>query len=618
MMRADGLFDEGPTLTAVDFAHGFDKPNQYETIQTARIKRSKQVGRIKRSKQAARIKLSKQAVVLARAANGLHVYMFVGGQWHEQGSGLPDLSNANGFEKPSQYRTIRTGVLTQYGSFDVVARTAAGIVAWTLDIPTLRWTKLSTGPTLTGPLWEDPSHYDTIRLADIRGTGRSALVVRGVYGVRTFVWEDGSFRRPRPYGDFPGFHGKEAAAYAEVANLLLGHAGNFRKETYASPTGEITEATLLGYERRLSERCTPVSASVALGGPPRYKDCKPPPGSNVDAAAWTAVSNQIIDELWAATGVAAHFKILSDIETELFQDQQGSFPPLHEELKLPPNPPDKSPTFVKLIKSGLEILVDIAQLLPDAGAPKVLRSIALTAHALGAVADGLGLSSAPSPAQPYAKITAEIAKLQQRERDIIQAQRRYILADYGLLTVIGSEEKGRLLTLDKTAALSAGRQSFGVWVTKLYVPAYWNRYRVSKCIKKTFFRKVFDCVVPNGPYVTVTRRDNGFTDFNAVLANQTNCHELFNGRKCDFHSPEGPNSLFSRIVSAISSQCRYDGIAGSTNAWRYGCSLGAPASDLIDGKAGWDFALFDCTAYPDRTGSPPCRRASLKTFSSSG
>jgi hypothetical protein len=35
---------------------------------------------------------------------------------------------------------------------------------------------------------------------------------------------------------------------------------------------------------------------------------------------------------------------------------------------------------------------------------------------------------------------------------------------------------------------------------------------------------------------------------------------------------------------------------GSTGAWRYGCGLGFPASDLIDGKAGWNFALVQSEA----------------------
>lgn len=64
-----------------------------------------------------------------------------------------------------------------------MARTSTGITTWELRHG--EWVKLSTGPALRGPVWDDPSHYDTIRLGDITGDGRSALIARGVFGVRT-------------------------------------------------------------------------------------------------------------------------------------------------------------------------------------------------------------------------------------------------------------------------------------------------------------------------------------------------------------------------------------------------------------------------------------------------
>ena len=47
----------------------------------------------------------------------------------------------------------------------------------------------------------------------------------------------------------------------------------------------------------------------------------------------------IIAELWAASGVVAHFSVLDGIQTKLFQDQQGMLPALDAELALPPNLP---------------------------------------------------------------------------------------------------------------------------------------------------------------------------------------------------------------------------------------------------------------------------------------
>ncbi|MGI8558960.1 MAG: FG-GAP repeat domain-containing protein [Solirubrobacteraceae bacterium] len=545
VLEPDGRYSEEPVLPTVDHAHGFDRPSQYETVRAVRID-----GR-------------QRAAVVARFANGLHVYELIDGKWSTAAPVLGELSDADGFDRPDQYRTIRAGDVTGHGRLDVVARTAAGITVWELEEGA--WVRLSSGPTLTGPVWAQASHYDTIRLGDINGNGHAALVVRGVFGMRTFIWYDGAFRRPLPYGDFPSFSGAEAAAYAEVSRLLLDRAGDFRKETYASPQSAITEATLNGYRGRLAERCTPVAAAQAPTTPPRYTECRPPAGSGLEPAAWTAVSNQIIGELWAAAGVVAHFSILDHIETKLFQDQQGMLPALAADLTLPHDPPDRTPVFLKLIRGITDILSNVFQFFPAAkDYPRVLRSIAVTAQALGAVSDGLGLKPEPSPAQSYAKIIAEIPKIQQRERDITQAQRRYVLADYGLLSAIGAEVKGRLLTLDETAALSSGRHAFAVWATKLYLPVYWARYRAINCGRYRFSKHVYVCDVPHGTFVRVIRHHQKLTDFNAALVGSSGCKKLFLETSCRWVSPEG--ATFTRVTTPLSKECRYDPAPGSIAA----------------------------------------------------
>ena len=500
--QADGRFHEQKILHLAD---GFGRPSQYETVRAVRLPGLD------------------RDVVMARDRLGLHFELFNGAQWVKQAVPLSDLSDANGFDSPSHYRTIRTGDVTGAGAFDVLARTKTGITMWGLrqtKSGTDHWAKLSDGPALTGPVWDQANHYDTISVGDISGHGRAALVARGVFGMRTFSWHGAAFGRPHRYGEFPAFAGDEASAYAEVSRLLLGREGDFRKLTYASPNEAITEAALNDYRSRLAERCTPLAAKrkpaakrrppprPPVGGPPRYTDCKPP-GSDVNQAAWTAVSNQIIAELWAASGVVAHFTILEGIETKLFQDKQGTLPALDAELTLPPNPPDRSATFLKLTKGSLDILKTLVEFFPVAGKlPHILRTVALTGHALGAIADGLGLSSSPSPPAPYGQIVGEVAKLQQLERDITQAQRRYVLADYGLSMTVGAEVKGRLLTLDETAALSAGRQAFAIWVTQLYLPAYWRRYHVSGCRRGVDSHPTpiltYVCDVPTGSFARVT------------------------------------------------------------------------------------------------------------------
>ena len=585
-IQPDGDYaEEPPMLPGLDHEHGCGRPSQYETVHAVRIAGHE------------------QELVLARAADGLHVYQLLDSKWSEVAPVLGDLSDSHGFDQPSRYRTILAGDVTGRGELDVVARTAEGIAVW--ERRDGSWARLpASGPALTGPVWEDPSHYDKIRLGEVTGDGRAALLARGVFGVRTFIWHHGAFGRPQPYGHFPGFAGSEAGAYAEVARLLLGRADDFRRLTYASPHEAITEATLNDYRARLAERCTPLAAKRAVGAPPRYSDCAPPPGSDVEPAAWTAVSNQIIGKLWAASGVVAHFTILDAIETKLFQDKQGALPALDRELTLPPDPPDRSPTYLKLTKASLDILKGVVEFFPVAGKiPHILRTVALTGNVLGAVADGLGLRGSPAPPASYGQIAAEVATLQQRERDITQAQRRYVLADYGLLSVVGAEVKARVLTLDETAALSAGREAFAMWVTQLYLPAYWARYQVTGCARASDTRPnpiiVYVCDVPSGAYAQVTGHNGVFRDFHAVLVGGSNCfradgHEA-NFRYCIYWgSPEG--ATFTRIVTPIPPDCRYDPTPGSTAAWRYGCSYGVPVADLIDGTSGWNLPLVRCAA----------------------
>ena len=214
-----------------------------------------------------------------------------------------------------------------------------------------------------------------------------------------------------------------------------------------------------------------------------------------------------------------------------------------------------------------------------------------------------GPGSSPSPPATYGQIVGEVAKLQQLEADITQAQRRYVLADYGLSMTVGAEVKGRLLTLDQTAALSAGRQAFAIWVTQLYLPAYWWRYYVSGCRRgaDTHLTPIltYACDVPNGSFARITGRNGPFTNFNAVLvvAVRTHPQRLSRGVAADVYvGLSGRRHLFPPGGPRAQGVPVHDPTPGSTAAWRYGCPYGVPASELIDGANGWNLPLTRCAA----------------------
>lgn len=582
---SSGAFEELGTPSQLPDKGGWNRPEYYETIQTADIDGD---GR---------------AELLARGSAGLHTLRWDASEarWIDIGV-LHALADGSGGRSPSVYRTIRAGDVDGDGRAELVARLDSGVsvYSWSGATPA-EWVRRDATPlALTGDTWTVPEHYETLRLAPVDGSGRAMLMAKGPFGIRTFAWDDATrtFTRPRSYGAFPAFTGDQAAAYTAVGRFLLERNADFRLATYATPSEEITEATLDRYRGRLEQRCTPAGtmASGALAGAPRYTDCTPPPGSGVSSVAWTAVSNQIIDELWAAAGATAYFSSLASIQLALFQDKNGTLPALDAALKLPPNVPDTVPQFLKLIKSGLEILGDTLQLIPQAklvaflktavgGA--LIRSIAFAANTIGAAGEGLGLATKPpSPPQAWARVTEEVARLQQSERDITEAQRRYVLADYGLLMTVGSLANSRILTLDRTAALSAGRQAFAKWAYQQLTPAYWERLEVSNC-QYNVPAGIY-CTPPSGPNV----RTVGQHHFVAIVPNASTCIGYIFVVAC---SIADPGEVGTRIWGAVDDDCRYDPTPGSTAAWRYGCNLGIPGADLLDGRDGWSFPTWSCS-----------------------
>ena len=562
---ADGWTEAGAVLTNLSDQF-FDKPQYWQTVQTGDVDGNG------------------GAELLARGAGGLHTFRWAAG-WQEAGPTLAALSDSQGYDKPDRYRTIQTGDLDGDRKVELIARVAAGIDVYRREGS--GWTKLASAtPALADDPWAEAQHYATIQTGDTDGDGHAELLGRGSFGMRTFAWDEArkAFRRPRPYGDFPAFTGEaERAAYAALGQFLLGRAAEFRHATYAGPAETITEATLDRYRGRLTERCDVTTLQAAGARPPLYADCTPPPGSGVDTTAWTTVTNQIVAELYAAAGVVAHFTSLDTILTKLYQDQQGTLPALDAELKLPVDAPDRAPTFLNLIRSGLDVLGSIAQLTPIGEKYKqAVRAVALTSAALGAIIAGLGLKKTPDPAQTYAKITSEVAKMQQRQRDVTEAQRRYVLADYGLLRTVGGLVNGRLLTLDTTAMLSAGRQGFAKWVYQLYTPAFWTRYQVRGCRDPI-------CEPPSVP--AMKNLNPAGTDFTAILGNRSTCTDYGLFVDCNW-LPLG--AVGDALFGKVSEECVYDPTPGSTAAWRYGCNLGTDPRTVLDLKDGWSYPTTEC------------------------
>ncbi len=104
----------------------------------------------------------------------------------------PAWSDADGFDQPAQYATIRMGDLDGDGRADVCARRASGVEC-----------HLSTGdafgPAIAGPAWNDRLGFDrvrywsTMRMADVNGDGRADLCIRTSTDLRCHFFDGAAF-----------------------------------------------------------------------------------------------------------------------------------------------------------------------------------------------------------------------------------------------------------------------------------------------------------------------------------------------------------------------------------------------------------------------------------------
>ncbi|MCU0309139.1 MAG: VCBS repeat-containing protein [Thermoleophilia bacterium] len=598
--------------------------------------------------QAADLDGDRAEELIARADDGLLAWKYTTA-WVPLRDGanetvLADLSDTAGFGVPQRYATIVTGQMDGKGGREVIARTATGVRVWTRTGTGWSggWRELTTRAAgsaldLTGPEWDQAQHYGTFRTGDVdTGSPGDELVARGPYGIRTWRFDAGAgrFARPRDYGAFPAFAGTRAGAYTGISRLVTAdQSDDLRTYLFRTPN-RIQGSTLTDAIGKVAGLCT--ENGQQDNGAPSYGSCRLPstgvvipPGVTPDD--WTAASNEVIRELWAAEGLQDHFADLDFVLGRLFVSDAGEKDAIYAALQVPEDaPPDKAAEAFKIIADFAVITADAivpisenflkqgisyATKLRDAG-----RALAATAHTISA---GLDLAAAIRAGEPkkdppdtWAEIATDVVTLQQQAEDAVFRQRRYARADYGLLMAIGNQVKLGRLEVDRWGALSAGRRTFAEWVYKQYLPSYWEAWLMDDgCFY--YWQGGRFCTTPTGPWVA----SSNSRSFRAVLPDTSYCTNHLILISCGFAEPTP--LLARQLWGKVTDACQYNplspqpgGDPGSApgalqkdgnRAWDFGCSIDANIQDMVNGEDGWAFPRTECNLETVQSLDNPCQ-----------
>ena len=534
------------------------------------------------------------------------------GQWTFVGSA--PLFGALEWSQPGQYETIQLADVDGQPGAELLAKNGGGIVVFKWD-PTAKTFNLlaSNAPALSADPWStDRSYWATIQTGDVDGDKKAELLARGPYGIRTWRYQPDqrTWSRYVPAGGFPPFTGTEAAAYTALNTFLRIQAGTVR-DAYTDPTRTPTANELKNLQDQVAGRCT----GEATANPPQYQRCTPPSGSGVLAAAWTAVSNQIIAELFWAQHVIDHFSTLGNLMTNLFLDENSTFPSLAADLKL--DSEGVTDQTKAVVNYTTLVFNEIANVLKFAGsfagpegAPLVVAGNALAA--VMGVVPTLFPPSNPSSGgatfdHAFADVQKQIAIIQQQTQDQLAAQQHRVLSDPNLLSTVGALVSSQLWTLDTAGALSISRQQFTLWALQAFLPEVWDRWAIT------------GCTVDTNPFTTdcngVNSVDGGFTwyrttdagvTFTAVLPKQEPCAIKGLNKVCEWD--QVPSSTMTNLLfNPVSDTCTYQ--PGTTKAWVYGlCSLGLgfdnwDVNGFLDNRNGWNFLTRSGNPVPGPEGS---------------
>lgn len=555
--------------------------------------------------------------VVGRGVDGLDLWKLTAqGTWQQLAT-LTAFSDANGWSQSKYYRSIQYADINgaPSGQQEVIARGPNGVVAYTYNAATNQWDQLPSANmiSLTDDPWGgDPSYYSTLRLGDASGDGRQdTLIARGPYGIRT--WFYGRFGHPgwNAYASagYPAFTGTEAAAYTalnalpKIQGYLTGASVGTIRDYLAQETAPTAGnlGSLLS-DIALAAVCSGEQSSLPY---PHYATCTPPAGSDITAAVWTPVVNEVLHETWEAQQVVAFYAELDKNSQQLFIAQGAELPAIAGTLNLSQATGTPTTWNGAAITSGaLGIAASVTFEFPPVSA------------ALWVAAELVSMLPSASPALTndfngtYNQLQNVFASGVTQTAKAAVAQSQQVRSDLNLLTLVAQLREQGTWAMDDTGIQSASNQAFALSVYRTLMPTMYTRYSVTNCDPNGNGESDDPhCSGPSG--VGVVGNTTNFTEIGVppTLENgaySTPCTTDDPDSKCFYQDQLVNSSIANAIWGPVPANCDYQ--PGNANTvWTFGCPLGVnPATSvspslLATGSSNevWDFPTYVGTPYID-------------------
>ena len=529
---------------------GWDKAEYYATIQTADIDGDG------------------TDELLARSSKGLNTYRWSDSSWSTLKEASPAWDDKNGWNHARYYATIQPADINGDGADELLIRSAKGIDTW--HWVGTEWGGLgSATPALSDDNWANAQNFMTIQNGDIDGDGADELVARGLYGVRTWSWNEltaNAWDHPTAYG-FTPFTGDQSTAAGYIATFLTIESGQTVRDQYDTDAN-----TLLNYQDCLfnggddnqwadwtelpTETCEKLGDQTAI---------TPPSGLTLDD--WNAVAQQLFGELGLAQAVADYFSDLATLYSGIFTDNENILTSTAQTLYGDDMSNKKvDATFQSLFLAPFK--------LGPLGGPAVS---AATATLSALISLGISAASSESFEGEWSDAQSKFTNLSEKNKDAIGEGQAFVAGDAGLLSyVAGQKTSGAWDPANDWVVrytTSEGRKQFALWIFQTLSPSVWE-------LNKVYFEKGSDCSRPNEKIHNYYIGENGKND----------CYREIIDRSCcfpDFYK-YAPGAQLKMIMHDVSNGCTPT--MDNTASWEYGsCNLGVKKKEFFLNENGWNF-----------------------------